>query len=150
MNLWSVEHFLTIFCHHFWVGLLLLYCCTHPKVMTKMFKKCSTDQRSIWKRNTTYKIHTLEHFFSHSMNNFENKIPLFVLKASKICFEIFRPVSSRCRRVCAVGMTGCTHFYCVYSTAYVSTYSTQGMRIQLFLKWNLIFILWYLFWWGQF
>ena len=51
--------FLDHFCHHFWVGLLLLCCCTHPKVMTKMFKKCSTDQRFIRKINTTYKIHTL-------------------------------------------------------------------------------------------
>ena len=34
-------------------------CCTNPKVMTKMFRKCSTDQRFIRKRNTTYKIHTL-------------------------------------------------------------------------------------------
>ena len=58
MNLWSVEHFLTI-CHHFRVALLLLCCCTHPKVMTKMAKKCSTDQRFIRKRNTTYKTHTL-------------------------------------------------------------------------------------------
>ena len=33
---------------------------THPKVMTKMVKKWSTDQRFIRKRNTTYKIHTLE------------------------------------------------------------------------------------------
>jgi hypothetical protein len=32
---------------------------THPKVMTKMVKKCSTDQRFIRKRNTAYKIHTL-------------------------------------------------------------------------------------------
>ena len=39
--------FLDHFCHHFWVGLLLLWCCTHPKVMTKMAKKCSTDQRFI-------------------------------------------------------------------------------------------------------
>ena len=33
---------------------------THPKVMTKMVKKCSTDQRFIRKRNTIYKIGTLE------------------------------------------------------------------------------------------
>ena len=45
--------FLEHFCHHFWVGSLLLCYCTHPKVMTKMFKKCSTDQRFIRKRNTT-------------------------------------------------------------------------------------------------
>jgi hypothetical protein len=32
---------------------------THPKVMTKMFKKFSSDQRFIWKRNTTLKIHAL-------------------------------------------------------------------------------------------
>ena len=36
---------------------------THPKVMTKMVEKCSmlcsTDQRFIQKRNTTYRIHTL-------------------------------------------------------------------------------------------
>ena len=51
--------FLNHFCHHFWVGFLLLCCCTHPKVMTTMFKKCSTDQRFIRKRNTTCKIHTL-------------------------------------------------------------------------------------------
>ena len=31
----------------------------HPKVMKKMVKKCSTDQRFIRKRNTTYRIHTL-------------------------------------------------------------------------------------------
>ena len=47
------------FCHHFWVGLLLLCCCSHPKVATKMAKKCSTNQRFIRKRNTTYKIYTL-------------------------------------------------------------------------------------------
>ena len=51
--------FLDHFCHHFWVGLLLLCCCTHPKVMTKMAKKCSTDQRFMRKRITTYRIHTL-------------------------------------------------------------------------------------------
>ena len=55
--------FLDHFCHHFWVGLVLLCCCTHPKVMAKMAKKCSTlcstDQRFILKRNTTYRIHTL-------------------------------------------------------------------------------------------
>ena len=51
--------FLDHFCHHFWVGLLLLCCCTHPKVVTIMAKKFSTDQRFIRKRNTTYKIHTL-------------------------------------------------------------------------------------------
>ena len=32
---------------------------THLKVMTKMFKKCSIDQRFIRKSNTAYKIHTL-------------------------------------------------------------------------------------------
>ena len=47
------------FCHHFWVGLLLLCYCTHPKVMTKMLKKCSSEQRFIRERNTIYKIHTL-------------------------------------------------------------------------------------------
>jgi hypothetical protein len=32
---------------------------THPKVMKKMFKKCSTDQRFIRKGNITYEIGTL-------------------------------------------------------------------------------------------
>ena len=55
MNQWNIFwSFHYHFCHHFWVGLLLLCCCTHPKVMTKMAKKCSTDQRFIQKR-----IHTL-------------------------------------------------------------------------------------------
>ena len=49
--------FLDHFCYHFWAGLLC--CCTHPKMMTKIAKKCSTDQRFIRKRNTAYKIHTL-------------------------------------------------------------------------------------------
>ena len=49
--------FLEHFCHHFWVGLLLLL--DPPKSDEKMFKKFSTDQRFIRKRNTTYKIHTL-------------------------------------------------------------------------------------------
>ena len=35
------------FCHHFWVGLLLLCCCTHPKMMTKMAKKCSRNVQLI-------------------------------------------------------------------------------------------------------
>ena len=56
MNLWSVEHFLTIFV----ITLGWVCCCTHPKAMTKMAKKCSTDQRFIPKRNTTYQIHTLD------------------------------------------------------------------------------------------
>ena len=51
--------FLGHFCHHFWVAATAKQQQTHPKVMTKMFKKCSTDQRFIRKRNTTYKIHTL-------------------------------------------------------------------------------------------
>ena len=55
MNLWSIDHFLNIFDITFgWVQQQ-----THPKVMTRMFKKCSTDQRFIRKRNTTYRIHTL-------------------------------------------------------------------------------------------
>ena len=45
----------------FAVNNMLFCCCTHPKVMTKMAKKCSTDQRFIQKRNTTYKIHTLKY-----------------------------------------------------------------------------------------
>ena len=58
MNLWSLDQFLTIFVIIFgWVC-----CCTHPEVMTKMVKKCSTDQRFIRKRNTTYKIHTLVNY----------------------------------------------------------------------------------------
>ena len=46
------------FCH-FWLGLLLLCCCTYPKVMTKMAKKCSTGQSCIRKEVTCYKIGTL-------------------------------------------------------------------------------------------
>ena len=42
------------FCHH--LGLLSLCCCTNPKMMTKMAKKCSTDQSCIWKEVTSYKI----------------------------------------------------------------------------------------------
>ena len=46
-------------CHHFWVGATAKQQQTHPKVMTKMVKKYSKDQRFIPKRNATYKIHTL-------------------------------------------------------------------------------------------
>ena len=35
------------FCHNFWVGVLLLCCCTQPKVREKIAKKRSTDQRFI-------------------------------------------------------------------------------------------------------
>ena len=49
----QLEHFLNIFVITFrWV----CCCCA---VMTKMLKKCSTDQRFIRKRDTTYKIGTL-------------------------------------------------------------------------------------------
>ena len=42
-------------------------------LMKEMSKKCSTDQRLIWKRNTTYKIGTLEEStikfsFSHDIS----------------------------------------------------------------------------------
>ena len=43
-------------------GFASVCCCTHPKVMIKMVKKRSTDQIFIWKRNTTYKIHTLVNY----------------------------------------------------------------------------------------
>ena len=51
--------FLGHFCHHFWVGATAKQQQTHLKVMRKMVKKCSTDQRFIWKRNTTYEMGTL-------------------------------------------------------------------------------------------
>ena len=44
--------FIGHFCPHFWVGATI---CDE----TKMVKKCSTDQRFIRKRNTTYEIGTL-------------------------------------------------------------------------------------------
>ena len=50
-------------CHHFWVGATAKQ---QPKVMTKMVKKYSTDQRFIPKINTTYKIHTLVHMLKLS------------------------------------------------------------------------------------
>ena len=53
-----VRSYFFSFCHHFWVGLLLLCCCTHPKVMTK-WKKWSTGHSCIRKEVTFYKIHTL-------------------------------------------------------------------------------------------
>ena len=49
--------FLGHFCHHFWMGATEEQQQTHPKVTTKMVKKCSIDQRFIQKRNN--KIHTL-------------------------------------------------------------------------------------------
>ena len=71
MNLWSVEHFIDIF--FIKIGILLLS--KHLRgsdspliktlerenliLMKKMSMKCSTDQRFIRKRNTTYKIGTL-------------------------------------------------------------------------------------------
>jgi hypothetical protein len=59
MQLWPVAHFFS-FCHHFWVGLLLLCCCTHPKVMKKWKKKWAIGQSCIPKELTSYKIHTLD------------------------------------------------------------------------------------------
>ena len=77
--------FLDHCCHHFWVGMVLLCCCTHPKVMTK--KKCSTDQRFIRKRNTTYKIHTLVNFF------FKSSISADIWR--KICLFLTSRISHR-------------------------------------------------------
>ena len=50
MQLWPVAHF--------WVGLLLLCCCTNSKVMTQ-WKKWATGQSCIHKEVSSYKIHTL-------------------------------------------------------------------------------------------
>ena len=58
--------------------------------MTKMFKKCLTDQRFIQKRNTTYKIHTLEDRefqFVYLCSLLSNKQFLTVQNGSK--FQIF-------------------------------------------------------------
>ena len=61
--------FLDHFCHNFWVGATAKQQQTHPKVMTKMVKKCSTlcsiDQSFIRKRNTTYRVHTLAYFLNN-------------------------------------------------------------------------------------
>ena len=63
MNLLSVEHFLNIF------GITFSGCnskatANPPKSDDQngqeMLKKCSTDKRFIRKRNTTYRIHTLD------------------------------------------------------------------------------------------
>ena len=54
--------FIDHLCHYFWVCATAKQHQTHPKAMTKMTKKCSTDQRFIRKRNTTYKIHTLVNY----------------------------------------------------------------------------------------
>ena len=43
-----------------------------PKNDDKMFKKCSTDQRFIGKRNTTYKIHTLAVSMRKNQYKFQN------------------------------------------------------------------------------
>ena len=47
---------------------------THAKIMTKVVKKCSTDQRFIRKKNITYKTHTLVDFLNRStqMNMLNN------------------------------------------------------------------------------
>ena len=42
--------------------------------MKKMLKKCSTDQRFIRKRNTTYKIETLMLRFASEWGNFRNQL----------------------------------------------------------------------------
>ena len=42
--------------------------------MTKMFKKCSTDQRFIQKRNTTYKIHTLDELKSFQFDSIARQL----------------------------------------------------------------------------
>jgi len=62
----------------------------------------------------------------------------------QVCFAIrdIGTVCSGCRGICSIGMTGCTHFYCV--TAY-----TQRMRISHKIFWNLI-LCFTSFVWGQF
>ena len=57
MQLWLVSHFFPV--STFAVALLLHPPTSYEKNGQEMFKKCSTDQRFIWKRNTTYKIGTL-------------------------------------------------------------------------------------------
>ena len=65
--------FLGNFCHPSWVGATANQQQTNPKMMTKIIKKCSTDQRFIRKPNTTYKIGTLAvHLFHHK--NFRNDL----------------------------------------------------------------------------
>ena len=60
------------------------------KNVQEMFKKCLTDQRFIQKRNTTYKIHTLEDRefqFVYLCSLLSNKQFLTVQNGSK--FQIF-------------------------------------------------------------
>jgi hypothetical protein len=60
---------------------------THPKVMAKMFKKCSTDQMFIWKINTTYEIGALA-----------NR-SLLVCEYDKnfILLQLFQPITIACQ-----------------------------------------------------
>ena len=58
---WPVAHF---FFTHFWVGLVLLCCCTHSKVMTKWSRnvqRCVQMIKGSFGKDisTTYRIHTL-------------------------------------------------------------------------------------------
>jgi hypothetical protein len=62
--------FLRHFCHHFWVGATAKQHQTHPKVMSKMVKKCSTGQSCIQKEVTSYKIHTLNDRFTTLSGHF--------------------------------------------------------------------------------
>ena len=89
--------FLDHFCHQFWVGATAKQHQTHPKVITKMAKKCSmlcsTDQRFIQKRNTNHKIHTLN---SDSTTGRTPFVRMLWLRAPTSKYEA---VSSRGRRI---------------------------------------------------
>ena len=61
--------FLSHFCPHFWVCSTAKQQQIHQKVMTKMVKKCSTDQRFIWKRNTTSRSYCTKGFAGQVLEN---------------------------------------------------------------------------------
>ena len=97
--------FLGHFCHHFWVGATVKQQQTHPKVMTKMIKKCSTNQRFIWERNTTL-LETVTlvkkpHILHHSTINLTPSFPvirqLFECNMNKSVFlALQNPLSQLC------------------------------------------------------
>ena len=91
--------FLDHFCHHFWVGLLLLCCCTHPKVMKNTLKKVFNWSEVHLSEVTSYKIHTLIFnytFFSiHAFANLTSEDEKFIFhrdlqkKMSAVCCNAF-------------------------------------------------------------
>ena len=130
MNLWSVEHFIDIFfikirivlLSKHWKGLDSPLIKTLERenliLMKKMSMKCSTDQRFIQKKNTSYKHHTLKTICSKKTLRYKERIESYWKSIKTYRVHYAQLVGRRTDRSVVM------YYVCIALYNSIATYST--------------------------